>query len=81
LSGGPATLSELAAPFGLTINGIKKHVGILETADLVVTEKVGRARECRLGSGELAEVAEWIDSYRRAWESRLDRFARYVEDQ
>ena len=81
LSRGPATISQLAAPFGLTINGIKKHVGILETADLVVTEKVGRARECRLGPGELAEVTEWIDAYRRAWESRLDRFGSYVEDQ
>ena len=56
LSGGPATLTQLAAPFALTINGIKKHVGILETADLVATEKVGRARECRLGPAGLAEV-------------------------
>jgi DNA-binding transcriptional ArsR family regulator len=81
LSDGPATISQLAAPFGLTLNGIKKHVGILETADLVVTEKVGRARECRLGPAELTEVTAWIESYRRAWEGRLDRFARYVEDQ
>ena len=80
LSGGPATLSQLASPFGLTINGIKKHVGILETADLVVTEKVGRARECRLGPSGLAEVTAWIEGYRRAWESRLDRFGRYVEE-
>jgi DNA-binding transcriptional ArsR family regulator len=81
LGGGPATISELAAPFGLTLNGIKKHVGILETADLVVTEKVGRARECRLGPAGLAEVTDWIDGYRRAWEGRLDRFGRYVERQ
>jgi DNA-binding transcriptional ArsR family regulator len=81
LGGGPATISELAAPFGLTLNGIKKHVGILELADLVVTEKVGRARECRLGPAGLAEVTEWIEGYRRAWESRLDRFGRYVEEQ
>jgi DNA-binding transcriptional ArsR family regulator len=81
LSGGPATISQLAEPFGLTLNGIKKHVGILELADLVVTEKVGRARECRLGPSGLAEVTEWIDAYRRAWEGRLDRFGRYVEEQ
>jgi DNA-binding transcriptional ArsR family regulator len=79
LGGGPATIGELARPFGLTLNGIKKHVGILERADLVVTEKVGRARECRLGPAGLAEVTEWIEGYRRAWEGRLDRFGRYVE--
>jgi DNA-binding transcriptional ArsR family regulator len=79
LGGGPATISELAKPFGLTINGVKKHVGILERADLVITEKVGRARHCRLGSGSLAEATAWIDEHRRAWESRLDRFERYVE--
>jgi DNA-binding transcriptional ArsR family regulator len=79
LGGGPATISELAKPFGLTINGVKKHVGVLERADLVVTEKVGRARHCRLGSGSLAEATAWIEGHRRAWESRLDRFERYVE--
>jgi DNA-binding transcriptional ArsR family regulator len=79
LGGGPATISELARPFGLTINGVKKHVGILERAELVVTEKVGRARECRLGRASLGEVTEWIEGYRRAWEGRLDRFERYVE--
>ena len=48
-------------------------------ADLVVTEKVGRARECRLGPASLAEATDWIEGYRRAWEGRLDRFERYVE--
>jgi DNA-binding transcriptional ArsR family regulator len=71
LGGGPATISELAEPFGLTINGVKKHVGILERADLVVTEKVGRARHCRLGAGSLAEANAWIEGHRRAWEGRL----------
>jgi DNA-binding transcriptional ArsR family regulator len=79
LGGGPATISELAEPFGLTINGVKKHVGILERADLVVTEKVGRARHCRLGSESLAEATAWIEGHRRAWEGRLDRFGNYVE--
>jgi DNA-binding transcriptional ArsR family regulator len=75
----PATISELAAPFGLTLNGVKKHVGVLEAAELVTTEKVGRTRECRLGPAELAEAAQWIAEHRRAWEGRLDRFADYVE--
>ena len=80
LGSGPATISELAQPYGLTLNGVKKHVGILERADLVVTEKVGRARECRLGSASLGEATEWIEGYRAAWEGRLDRFAAFVED-
>ena len=80
LARAPATLSELATPFGLTLNGVKKHVGILEDVDLVVTEKVGRARECRLGPAQLDDAAAWIEDYRRSWERRLDRFGAYVEE-
>jgi DNA-binding transcriptional ArsR family regulator len=80
LGRGPATLSQLAEPSGLTLNGIKKHVGILESAGLVETEKVGRTRECRLGRDmALGEAGEWIEAHRRAWEGRLDRFGRFVE--
>lgn len=80
LARGPATIGELAEPFGLTLNGLKKHVGILETVDLVVTEKVGRARECRLGPARLEDAGGWIEDYRRSWERRLERFGAYVED-
>jgi DNA-binding transcriptional ArsR family regulator len=79
LAGRPATIGELAEPFGLTLNGVKKHVRVLEDADLVITEKVGRARECRLGPAQLQDAARWIEEYRRAWEGRLDRFEAYVE--
>lgn len=79
LGRGPATISELARPFGLTINGVKKHVGILERADLVATRKVGRARQCRLGPASMEEATAWMEVHRRTWESRLDRFERYVE--
>jgi DNA-binding transcriptional ArsR family regulator len=79
LARGQATISELAEPFGLTINGVKKHVGVLERADLVITEKVGRARQCQLGPASMAEATAWIEGHRRAWESRLERFERYVE--
>jgi DNA-binding transcriptional ArsR family regulator len=80
LGRGRATLSQLALPSGLTLNGIKRHVGILELAGLVETQKVGRARECRLGpTAVLDEAGEWIDAHRRAWEGRLDRFERFVE--
>jgi DNA-binding transcriptional ArsR family regulator len=76
----PATLSELAAPLGLTLNGVKKHVGILEDVDLVVTAKVGRTRECRLGPAQLDDAAHWIEEYKRSWQGRLDRFGDYVEE-
>jgi DNA-binding transcriptional ArsR family regulator len=79
LAGGPATIGELAQPLGLTLNGVKKHVSILEEIDLVVTAKVGRARECRLGPAQLREAADWIAAYRREWDARLDRFAAHVE--
>jgi DNA-binding transcriptional ArsR family regulator len=79
LADGPATIGELATPYGLTLTGVKKHVGVLEEVDLVRTAKVGRARECRLGPAELSDVTRWIDSYRRALEQRLDSFGAYVE--
>jgi DNA-binding transcriptional ArsR family regulator len=81
LGGGPATIGELAEPFGLTLNGVKKHVGILEEVGLVVTAKVGRARECQLGPTQLEDATEWIDTYRQTWQRRLDRFGYFVEEQ
>jgi len=65
----------------LTLNGVKKHVAILESVELISTAKVGRARECRLGPAQLEDATGWIEDYRRAWERRLDRFGAYVEDQ
>ena len=79
LTAHPATIGELAPPFGLTLNGVKKHVRVLEDADLVITEKVGRARECRLGPAQLQDAARWIEDYRDAWQARVDRFGAYVE--
>jgi DNA-binding transcriptional ArsR family regulator len=76
---GPATIGELAQPFDLTLNGVKKHVAILEEVDLVVTAKVGRARRCQLGTAQLEDATEWIDDYRRTWQRRLDRFGAHVE--
>jgi hypothetical protein len=58
---------------------VKKHVGILDEVDLVVTAKVGRARVCRLGPAQLEEATAWIDDYRRTWQRRLDRFGAFVE--
>ena len=79
LGGGSASISALARSSELTINGVKKHVGILERADLVVSEKIGRTRHCRLGPANLREAETWIEAHRQAWEARLDRLGRFVE--
>lgn len=81
LARGPATISELAQPFDISLPGLLKHVRILEAADLVVTEKRGRTRQCRLGSEPLHEAAQWIQTYRSHWEGRLDRLGGYLERQ
>lgn len=80
LGRGPATISELAAPSGMSLTGVKKHVRVLEEADLVITQKVGRVRECRLGPGHLDDAAGWIEAYRQAWQGRFDRFERYLAE-
>jgi DNA-binding transcriptional ArsR family regulator len=72
LGEGPATIGQLAEPHGITLTGMKKHVQVLEHAGLVVTEKVGRARECRLGTERLDDAMAWISFYQRLWERRLD---------
>ncbi|MFI5028219.1 MAG: ArsR/SmtB family transcription factor [Solirubrobacterales bacterium] len=68
-----ATISELAEPAGMSLTGIKKHVRVLEEAELVSTKKRGRARHCRLGPKRLDDAALWIEDYRRGWEERFDR--------
>lgn len=78
LSRGPASVSELAGPRGMSLPGVMKHIRILEGADLVRSEKQGRRRECRLGPARLDEAARWIEWYRREWDRRLDRLEAYV---
>jgi DNA-binding transcriptional ArsR family regulator len=79
LGRGPATISELAHPFGISLPGLMKHVRILEQAELVTTEKHGRTRQCRLGSEHLDDAAQWIQTHRGRLEGRLDRLASYLE--
>jgi DNA-binding transcriptional ArsR family regulator len=71
LGHGPATISELAEPHGISLTGIKKHVRILEEVQLVTSEKKGRVRECRLGPQRLDAATQWIEMYRGRWERRL----------
>lgn len=72
LGEGPVSVSELAAAADMTVTGMAKHVHVLEAAGLVTTEKVGRTRQCRLGSERLDDVMDWIAHYQRLWERRLD---------
>jgi DNA-binding transcriptional ArsR family regulator len=75
-----ASITELASKFHMTLTGMKKHVGVLEQAGLVKTEKTGRVRTCRLGVRALEEEAAWIDSYHRLWEVRFDALDEIVEE-
>lgn len=75
-----ASISSLADRFQMTLTGMKKHIQVLERAGLVVTQKVGRVRTCRLGTRDLAAEAEWIESYRRLFEARFDALDDILED-
>ena len=74
-----AAISELAERFDITLTGMKKHVGVLEAAGLVTTEKVGRVRWCRLGPRRLDAETAWMETYRRMLEARLDRLGEFLE--
>jgi DNA-binding transcriptional ArsR family regulator len=74
------SITELADRFQMTLTGMRKHVGILERAGLVATEKVGRVRTCRLGPGVLAEETAWLEAYRQLWAARFEALDKVVED-
>ncbi|HEX2881041.1 MAG TPA: metalloregulator ArsR/SmtB family transcription factor [Polyangiaceae bacterium] len=75
-----ASITELAEKFHMTLTGMKKHVGVLEQAGLVTTEKVGRVRTCKLGPGQLQDEAAWLERYRQLWAARFDELDRVVEE-
>ena len=75
-----ASVTDLAEKFHMTLTGMKKHVGVLERAGLVTTEKVGRVRTCKLGRRRLEEEAAWIERYRQLWEARFDELDKIVEE-
>ena len=75
-----ASISDLAAKFRMTLTGMRKHVGVLEQAGLVTTDKVGRVRMCRLGPRRLEEETAWIERYRLLWDARFDELDNVVEE-
>ena len=75
-----ASITELAEKFHMTLTGMKKHVGVLEQAGLVTTEKAGRVRTCKLGLCGLEKEAAWIERYRQLWAARFDELDKLVEE-
>jgi DNA-binding transcriptional ArsR family regulator len=79
VSFGPARVTDLAAPFGMSLPAISKHLGILERAGLINRSVKGREHSCALGAEPMATAAEWLSAYRQFWEANLDSLARFVE--
>jgi DNA-binding transcriptional ArsR family regulator len=75
-----ASITDLAEKFHMTLTGMKKHVGVLEQAGLVTTEKVGRVRTCTLGRRRLEQEAAWIERHRQMWAARFDELDEIVEE-
>jgi DNA-binding transcriptional ArsR family regulator len=75
-----SSITDLAEKFDMTLTGMRKHVGVLEDAGLVITEKVGRVRHCRIGARRLDEVATWIDTYHQVWDARFCELDNVVEE-
>jgi DNA-binding transcriptional ArsR family regulator len=75
-----ASITDLAEQFDMTLTGMKKHVGVLEQAGLVSTEKIGRVRTCKLGLRRLEEEAVWLERYRQLWDARFDELDKVVEE-
>jgi DNA-binding transcriptional ArsR family regulator len=79
LGRGDASITELADAYEMTLTGMKKHVQILEDARLLITEKVGRVRICRLGARRLTDEAAWIRKYEEMVNARLDSLEAFLE--
>ncbi len=75
-----ASITDLADRFHMTLTGMKKHVGVLEQAGLVVTKKVGRVRTCRIGARRLEEVEAWIEGYHQLWDARFSELDQVIEE-
>src|SRR5688500_16144762 len=75
-----ASITDLAAKFQMTLTGMKKHVGVLEQAGLVTTQKIGRVRTCKLGRCRLEEEAAWLERYRQLWDARFEELDNVVEE-
>ena len=80
LAGGEASVTELAAPFDMSMPAISKHLKVLERAGLIARSRDAQWRPCRLAAGPLKEVADYVDEYRRYWEESFDRLDAYLRE-
>jgi len=80
LASGEASVNELAEPFEMTLPAVSKHLKVLERAGLIARGREAQWRPCRISGGPLAEVAEWVEHYRRFWEGSLDRLGEYLAE-
>ncbi len=77
---GPATVSELAKPLAMSLPGVMQHLAVLEASGLVVSEKVGRTRTCKIDPKVLSQAEHWIAERRALWERRLDRLGQFLDE-
>ena len=81
LSRGPASVSELAKPLEMTLSAVVQHLHVLESSGLVLSQKVGRVRTCRIDAAVLRQTEDWIAERRSTWERRLDRLGEYLAEE
>ena len=79
LSDGPARVTELAEPHGMSVNAISKHLFVLERAGLIRRARSGHIQSCVLDAAPMASAEEWLATYRRFWTGQIDRLAKFVE--
>ena len=80
LAGGPASVTELAAPFKMTLPAVSKHLKVLERAGLIGRGRDAQWRPCSLNAAPLKDVADWVGSYRRFWDESFDRLEEYLRE-
>lgn len=80
LAQGPASVSELAKPLAMSLPAVMQHLQVLEASGLVVSEKIGRVRTCRIEPKALTQAEQWIAERRALWERRLDRLGQFLDE-
>ena len=81
LSRGPASVSELAEPFDMSLSAVAQHIRQLQASGLIASEKIGRVRTCRIEPKALRTVEQWIAERRTVWERRFDRLGDFLAEQ
>lgn len=80
LATGEMSVTELAAPYDMSLPAVSKHLQVLESAGLVTRKKEGRVQRCRLAAAPMQSASEWIDYYRRFWDTQLDSLHQFLEE-